>query len=121
MTIAATHILEDLAHQFAMPPFDFNEDGVVALDMENRGTLYIELQQEDWLVYMVSWHKPVEAHSILHLLEGCHPQHHSSMSLTMGYVGEDGRVILARMAQVEADISTLLRIIETLLRLQGRD
>lgn len=119
MTRVTAHILDDVARQFGMSDWSWQEGDVVTLAFDQSGTIYIEPQESCWLMYCAREGVPFEDRQAIHLLEACHPRH-QEVGMTAGYLGEDCRVIVARVPLSALDVSRAVAVIDRLRELQGR-
>ena len=96
-----------------------NDAGVVTLQFEQLGTLYIERRNEEILIYLVRDVEHPDAALFRRVLSCCHHQHHHPFPVHAGLRGETSIVFLIRMPEADFILPNLERAMNLLDQLHS--
>lgn len=119
MTVTA-NTLRDFGQTLGLTDLSLSHEGVIVLDMQDRGTLYMEQGKGEMLVYMVREIPPFEEHIFTNALRLCHPDRGHTLTVQAGLRGDDQLVFLVRMPDERFILPEIDRALNLLCDLHDR-
>ncbi|NJN46462.1 MAG: hypothetical protein HC808_08285 [Candidatus Competibacteraceae bacterium] len=115
-------VLAEFGHSMGMGDLTWPDSGVVVLEFESRGELYLEDRDDALLVYLV---RNIDTRGgTLNLLKNalqlCHYRQVLPYVVQVGLRGESSLVFLIRLPANEANLPELERVLDTLTNLHDR-
>ncbi|CAM2065495.1 CesT family type III secretion system chaperone [Sulfidibacter corallicola] len=98
----------------------FNDQGVVCLEIEKMGTLYLEQAPGTVLVYLSREMPPYESGYPAKALAACHFREALPIAVTAAMRGDNHLVFVAQIPEVEFSPPTLDRTLEILAQLHDK-
>jgi len=103
-----------------LPAPNFENDPVVKLSFERRGTLYLERLEESVRIYLARRHGRLNLAQLRKSLELCGPDERPAFQTHVGLDGDDELVFLTCLPAVDFIPTTLSRVLAELERLHDR-
>ena len=113
--------VEDTIREFGagigMEDLRLSAEGLVSLDIEAMGTLFIEQTEEDMLVYLVRQFPEYETDIYAGALAACHFSEALPFAIHAALHDENRLVFIARMSRKEFSLPILEQVIDLLNRM----
>ena len=113
--------LEEFGHSLGLPDLQWPQSGVLALNFDMRGTLFLEDHDNELLVYLVRQiRQPEQTFTILKTaLRRCHYRQGLPFAVQAGLRGETDLVFLVRLASRDVSLPELEQVLEILTNLHA--
>lgn len=112
--------LQDFGSSMGIPDLQFNEHGILKLDIEGLGALFIEKTEALVTLYLV---KPLDfptAYTLKQALAFCHPNENPPCPVTAGLSREEELAFITHLLPAEFHLPNLEGRIEGLKQLHNR-
>lgn len=120
MSLSST-VLAEFGQSLGLPGLQWPQSGVLALDFDTRGTLFLEDRDDDLLIYLMrSITQPDRAMAILKTaLQCCHYHQGLPYVVHPALRGETDLVFLTRLPSRDVTLPELERVMDTLTTLHA--
>lgn len=98
----------------------FNRNGVVCLDLESLGTLFLERGDKEILVYLARKMRNAGKAGLKKAMALCHFHHASPFPTHVGFLEGERLVFLARIPEREITLPVLEKVLDHLAGLHER-
>ncbi|MCB1804805.1 MAG: type III secretion chaperone SycN [Candidatus Competibacteraceae bacterium] len=114
-------VLTEFGQNLGLADLQWPQSGVLALDFDVRGTLYLEDRDDDLLLYLARLiTQPEQTLAILKTaLQRCHYRQGLPYAVQPGLRGETELVFLVRLPSREVTLPELERVLDTLTTLHA--
>jgi type III secretion system chaperone SycN len=112
--------IRDFGRGMGMEALTLNDEGLLCLDFETTGRLYIERAENAVLVYLVRMIPQHDNVNLQNALALCHYREGLSLTVNAGFGEENRLVFIARVPERDFSLSMLEKTIELLTRLHQK-
>ncbi|MRI32161.1 type III secretion chaperone SycN [Endozoicomonas sp. OPT23] len=110
-------VVADIGRAMGIDGLEFGASGVISFEFENRGTLFMELQEDGVLIYLVRRIPQFDtAHLLVSALKACHYTKSLSFPLQAGLKQDDELVFMVYLINEAFTLPNAEGVIELLTR-----
>lgn len=113
-------VIREFGRSINVPDLSFNEHGVVDLEIERVGRLFLEKEKEGVLLYLMKEYPRIDGLLCRHALDLCRPEAHFDFPIYTGLIGEDQLIFATRLLEDDLDWPTLGSALDLLESLHNR-
>jgi type III secretion system chaperone SycN len=114
----ADQTVADFGRSMGMDGLAFDENGLVCLDIERTGTLYLEYRQQEQqvLVYLARTMDSLQEQWLEQALARCHYQYNHPMDISCGLKGDNILFFLVTFTENAFIVNSLHRALDLLVQ-----
>lgn len=112
--------MEAYGRSMGMEGVRFDRNGVVCLDFESRGILFLERGEREVLAYLVREMRDAGAEGLERAMALCHFRHALPFPTHPGFLGEGRLVFLVRIPEPDVTLPVLERVLDHLTGMHDR-
>jgi type III secretion system chaperone SycN len=112
--------IAEFGRSLGLPGLQLGDQAPINLVFEKSGTLFIERQESDLVLYVARQVPPHEDRWAEAALALCHPRQRWPLPVRAGLRGDDTLVLITRIAEREVSVPTLQSAVELLFRLHDK-
>ncbi|HQU08828.1 MAG TPA: hypothetical protein PLV25_02570 [Opitutales bacterium] len=111
------NMLQIFAKNLGFDSLEFNDKGVIELDIDSIGQLYLEKTTEGILAYLAREIPYAQSSHFIRALELVHPREHLPINVSAVLHGPNQLLFVTHIKENQCDIPTLEQAIATLRKL----